>query len=98
MYLKMAAGRGLGSGLIESTARQKREGARGAVRGWLGLGLDALQSVEVSMKSISKHLQQDKEKQCDSYVALQSARRPLKSPPPPPHVATWTRPTMKPHV
>lgn len=98
MYLKMAAGRGLGSGLIESTARQKREGARGAVRGWLGLGLDALQSVEVSMKRISKHLQQDKEKQCDSYVALQSARRPLKSPPPPPHLATWTRPTMKPHV
>lgn len=52
MHLKMAAGRELGSGLIKSTARQKREGARGAVRGWLGLGLDALQSVEVSMKSI----------------------------------------------
>lgn len=95
MHLKMAAGRGLGSGLIESTARQKREGARGAVCGWFGLGLDALQSVEVSMKSISKHLQQGKEKQCDSYVALQSARQPLKSPP---HVATWTWPTMKPHV
>lgn len=62
MYLKMAAGRGLGSGLIESTVRQKRKDSRGAVRGYLGLGLDALQSVEVSMKSISKHLQQEKEK------------------------------------
>lgn len=55
------------------------------MRGCLGLGLDALQSVEVSMKSTSKHLQQGKEKQCDSYVVLQSARQPLKSPP------TWQR-------
>lgn len=51
MHLKMAAGRGLGPGLIESTAQQR---GRAFLHGWLGPDHCALQKAEVRRESISE--------------------------------------------